>query len=91
MGGFRIGDAMVSQEHHNFIVNAGKAKARDYLAVMKEIYKRAKNELDVELIPEIFLLGFKDSQIRQFNVPRNIELRKKDSYQIKPFSNNSKR
>lgn len=57
MGGFRIGDAVVSTAHHNFIVNAGKATAADYLAVMQEIQKRAKAEIGIDLESEIFLLG----------------------------------
>lgn len=66
MTGYKVGDAAISQKHHNFIVNEGNATAKDYLKVMKDIYKRAKKELGVELIPEIFLLGFKESEIKEF-------------------------
>ncbi len=66
MSGFRIGDAAISKDHHNFIVNEGKALAKDYLAVMKEIYKQAKDKLDIELTPEIVLLGFKNEEIKEF-------------------------
>jgi len=58
MSGYRVGDAAISDKHKNFIVNEGKATAKDYLAVMKEIQKRAKGELGIELVPEIILLGF---------------------------------
>ena len=58
MTGYRVGDAAISQAHHNFIVNEGNATAEDFLAVMKEIQFRAEKECGVELKPEIFMLGF---------------------------------
>jgi len=91
MTGLKIGDAAVSKDHHNFIVNEGKATAKDYLNVMKAIYKKAKKELGVELVPEIFLLGFKDSEIREFRRPSQIELRKKRTYEIKTVYKDSKK
>ena len=57
MGGFKVGGAAVSAAHNNFIVNAGGATATNYLAVMREIQKRAKQKLGIELEPEIILLG----------------------------------
>ncbi len=62
MTNFRIGDAQVSKAHHNFIVNIGDATAEDYLAVIKEIIKRTKDALGIELIPEIFLIGFTEEE-----------------------------
>ena len=91
MTGFRIGDAAISQDHHNFIVNEGKATAKDYLAVMKEIYNRAKKELGIELVPEIFLLGFQEEEIKEFRHPRQIELRKKRAYEIRTVYKDSKK
>jgi UDP-N-acetylmuramate dehydrogenase len=64
MTGFRIGDAAISTAHHNFIINEGKATAKDYLAVMKEIAQRTHKELDIKLIPEIILLGFSEDEIK---------------------------
>lgn len=58
MSGFRVGDAAISKVHHNFIVNEGQATAEDYLAVLKEIERRAKEECGVELSKEIRLMGF---------------------------------
>ncbi len=63
MKGFKIGDAAIYPKHHNFIVNEGNATAKDYLAVMKEIYDRAKEKLGIKLRPEMFLLGFDDEKI----------------------------
>lgn len=57
MGGYRVGGAAVSAAHHNFIVNTGRASAKDYLAVLHEIQKRTKEKLGIELEPEIILLG----------------------------------
>lgn len=57
MTGFHIGDAYISEKHHNFIENKGNASAKDYLSVINEVKKRAKNELGIELELEIFLLG----------------------------------
>lgn len=47
--GFRIGDALVSEKHPGFIVNAGNAKVEDVAAVIAECKKRVKDEYDVEL------------------------------------------
>lgn len=91
MTGFRIGDAAISSDHHNFIVNEGSATAKDYLAVMKAVYKKAKDELGIELVPEIFLLGFKNSEIEEFINPRQIELRKKRAYEIRTVYKDSKK
>ena len=44
---------------------------------MKIIYKKAKKELGIELVPEVFLLGFEEKEIKEFRHPRQIELRKK--------------
>lgn len=57
MGGYKIGGAKVSTAHHNFVVNDGGATAADCLAVIREIQKRTREELGIELEPEIFLLG----------------------------------
>ena len=57
MTGFHIGDAWISEKHHNFIENKGTATAADYLSVINEIKTRAKKELDLDLKLEIFLLG----------------------------------
>ncbi|KKT38856.1 MAG: UDP-N-acetylenolpyruvoylglucosamine reductase [Candidatus Collierbacteria bacterium GW2011_GWF2_44_15] len=57
MSGFRVGGAMISESHHNFIINTGEASAKDYLAVKDEIVRRAKEELGIDLESEIVLLG----------------------------------
>jgi UDP-N-acetylmuramate dehydrogenase len=57
MTGYKVGGASISKEHHNFIVNSGKATAKDYLAVRDEIARRARESLGIELEDEIIRLG----------------------------------
>ena len=57
MSGFRVGDAMISPDHHNFIVNMGKATAKDYLGIRDEIVRRARETIGIELTDEIIYLG----------------------------------
>lgn len=55
--GRSVGDAQVSDKHANFIVNLGKATAKDVLALM-EIVKQAVLETHgVRLEPEIKIIG----------------------------------
>lgn len=83
MSGFKIGDAAISPKHHNFIVNEGKATAKDYLAVMKEIHKRTKEKLGIELVPEIVLLGFEEEEIKEFTKKEQDKLRRIRNKEIK--------
>lgn len=75
MVGYRIGDAAISKAHNNFIVNEGQATAHDYLTVMKTMFSRARDELGVLLVPEIFLLGFEDAEIEEFTNSKIVDLR----------------
>jgi len=51
--GKRIGDAMISLKHANFILNLRRAKAKDVLALMRLIKKVVKYKFGIELEPEI--------------------------------------
>lgn len=51
--GRRIGGALVSLKHANFIVNAQDATSRDVLALMRLVKKEVKNKFQIELEPEI--------------------------------------
>lgn len=55
--GYSVGDAEVSTKHAGFIINKGKATAKDVLDLVEHIKKtiREKNNLDIEL--EIIVLG----------------------------------
>ena len=55
--GTRIGDAMVSEKHANFIVNAGTATATDVRALMRRCQAEVKERFDVDLVPEVELVG----------------------------------
>lgn len=57
--GLRIGDAVVSKRHANFIVNRGKASAVQVMDLLKIIKERVKKEADVELVPEVSIWGMK--------------------------------
>ena len=51
--GRRIGGAMISPKHANFIVNRGGASAADILALMDLVRKRVKEQTGIDLEPEI--------------------------------------
>lgn len=55
--GTRVGGAMVSVEHGNFIVNDGTATARDVLALIDLVKGRAKSERGIELETEVEIVG----------------------------------
>jgi UDP-N-acetylenolpyruvoylglucosamine reductase len=55
--GHRIGDALVSPRHANFIENAGRARAEDAVALMAEARRRVREQFGVELEREVELVG----------------------------------
>lgn len=55
--GLRKGDVQVSEKHANFMVNLGKAKARDVLDLIKEVQKRVRDTFGIELELEIEIIG----------------------------------
>lgn len=55
--GHRIGGAVVSPRHANFIENAGGATSADCLALMEEARRRAREQYGVELEHEVVLWG----------------------------------
>ena len=55
--GHRIGGAMISPMHANFIENAGDATSADALALIAEARRRAHEQFGVELEHEVQLLG----------------------------------
>ncbi|MGD0745957.1 MAG: UDP-N-acetylmuramate dehydrogenase [Verrucomicrobiota bacterium] len=55
--GTRVGGAMVSHEHGNFIVNDGNATARDVLELIALLKRRAKAERGIELQAEVEIIG----------------------------------
>lgn len=61
--GFQIGDAKVSEKHAAFIENTGTATSHDYLEVIRTVIRETKEKTGVTLKPEIFFLGFKESEL----------------------------
>ncbi len=55
--GARVGGAMVSEKHANFIVNTGTATAADVRALMARCQEEVRAKLGVELVPEVELAG----------------------------------
>ena len=55
--GARVGGAVVSAEHGNFIVNDGSATARDVLELIDLLKQRAKAERGIELETEVEIIG----------------------------------
>ena len=55
--GTRVGGAMVSLQHGNFLVNDGNATARDVLDLIELVRARAKRERDIDLQTEVEIIG----------------------------------
>lgn len=55
--GYRVGDAMVSEKHCGFVINAGAATAADVMELIRQVQKRVQDRSGVLLEPEIKLIG----------------------------------
>jgi UDP-N-acetylenolpyruvoylglucosamine reductase len=55
--GARVGGAVVSAEHGNFIINDGKATARDVLELIENLKAKAKAGRGIELQTEVEIIG----------------------------------
>jgi len=55
--GKKIGKAIISQKHANFIINQGGASAQDILGLISLARNSVKEKFDIELIPEIEVMG----------------------------------
>jgi len=56
--GKKIGEAMVSEKHGNFIVNAGGAKAEDVVILASLVKQKVRDNFGVQLREEIEYVGF---------------------------------
>jgi len=54
--GMRIGDAQVSLQHANFIINRGKATAKDVISLMEEVQEKVKNKFGITLETELEII-----------------------------------
>lgn len=59
MRGQKIGGAMVSDKHANFIVNEDHAKASDVIALVEKIQQEVKQTFDIDLITEVERFNWK--------------------------------
>lgn len=57
--GYSIGGAQVSTKHAGFIINTGNATATDIINLIEFIQKTIKEKFDVDLIPEVRIIGEK--------------------------------
>ena len=55
--GRKIGGAEISHKHANYIINGGNASAADILALMSLVRETVKKQFDVDLTPEVKVLG----------------------------------
>jgi len=55
--GLKIGGAMVSEKHCNFLINTGRATAHDIEALGEEVRRRVMNNCGVDLQWEIRIMG----------------------------------
>lgn len=58
LAGASCGDARISEQHANFIINDGSAHANDVLALMRLARDRVKENHGIRLTPEVKFLGF---------------------------------
>lgn len=63
--GTRIGGALISEKHANFIVNTGGATANEVMALIDLIKTEVKQKFDIELELEIKLIGFQNAGVVQ--------------------------
>ena len=55
--GYRVGDAMVSEKHSGFVINAGEATAHHVCQLMADVDAAVFDKYHVHLEPEVRLIG----------------------------------
>ena len=55
--GLKVGDAIISDKHANFIMNKGNATSTDIINLAKQVYEKVKEKFNIELIPEVQILS----------------------------------
>lgn len=58
MKGLRVGDAQISEEHGNFLINHGGATASDIVQLISRVKTEARDRLGVQLQEEVQYIGF---------------------------------
>jgi len=59
--GKRIGGAVISEQHANFIINEGGATAKDILTLLEMAHDKVMEKFNIALMPEIEVIGDWDS------------------------------
>ncbi|MCR5553843.1 MAG: UDP-N-acetylmuramate dehydrogenase [bacterium] len=67
--GTRVGDAIVSPKHANFIINLGNATSADVLRLMQIIEDKVKTERKIVLTREIIIIGESNENNRGLSQP----------------------
>lgn len=67
--GLKIGRAMVSPKHANFIVNLGGATANDIYSLISEVQNRVYKQFKVWLELEVKLVGFSPQEVNRVKGP----------------------
>ncbi|MDH4263065.1 MAG: UDP-N-acetylmuramate dehydrogenase [Spirochaetia bacterium] len=57
LSGYRVGDAEISKDHANFILNSGNASSNDIYTIILHVQKTVYEKYNVMLEPEIIFLG----------------------------------
>ena len=52
-----VGDAQVSEKHCGFVVNTGRASAKDVLGLIEHVQSEVKSRFGVDLEPEVRMIG----------------------------------
>jgi UDP-N-acetylenolpyruvoylglucosamine reductase len=55
--GTRVGGAVISEVHGNFIINEGGASAQDVLSLIEMVKQRARTSRGIQLETEVEILG----------------------------------
>jgi len=58
LAGKKIGNAKIAEQHANFIINLGEAKAKDVLALMNLAKTKVKKTFGINLETEVQFVGF---------------------------------
>jgi UDP-N-acetylmuramate dehydrogenase len=58
MQGKKIGGAMISEKHANFLVNTGSATAEDVIMLSSLVKQQVRDKFGIQLESEVSLLGF---------------------------------
>lgn len=61
--GMREGNAKISEEHANFIVNLGGARAAEVLTLMRIMKRGVRDEYGIDLEPEVVFLGLTEEEL----------------------------